>query len=69
MIGEGHEELTSSRAPEFQYSSSFQETIMKLIDRVFLTLLCPTDPQHTTSNVSLQSLGTYDIADTVHVYF
>lgn len=67
MIGKGHEEPISNKAVEFQYSSNVYETFVKLIDRVFLTLLCPTDPLHTISNVSLQSLSTYEIADTVSV--
>lgn len=67
LIGKGQEEPISSRAAEFQYSSNVQETVVKLIDRVFLFLLCPTEPQHTISNISLQSLSIYDVAGKVHV--
>lgn len=67
MMREGHEKPISSRAAELEYSSNVQETVMKFSDRVFPILFCPTDPQHTISNVSLYSSGTYDIADTAHV--
>lgn len=67
MIGKGHEEPINSRAAECQHSSNVQETVVKLIDRVLFILLCPIDPQHVISNVSLQSLSTYDVGYTAHV--